>query len=106
MSQKRIDYYNKKIESGKNVKMLFAVNNENFDNDIAFSANVLKVFSSKVPVSCPEDNAYPAQFDNEKARIWIKLANITNEIDTSTGRDLKQTISNAQYHFGYVSFKE
>lgn len=114
MSQKRIDYYNKKIESGKNVKMLFAVNNENFDNDIAFLADVLKVFSAKVPVSCPEDNAYPAQFDNEKAKIWIKLANITNETDinasmlqiTSTGRDLKQTISNTQYHFGYVSFKE
>lgn len=114
MSQKRIDYYNKKIEARESVKMLFAVNNENYNNDIAFSADVLKVFSAKIPESCPEDNAYPAQFGNEKARIWIKLANITNETGinasmlqiTSTGRDLKQTISNAQYHFGYVSFKE
>lgn len=114
MSENRVNYYNKKIKSGKNVRILFAINNENYDNDIAYSADVMEIFSAKLPDSCPEDNAYPVEFDGEKARIWIKLKNLTEETEinatmlqiTSTGRDLKQTISNAQYHFGYVSFKQ
>ena len=113
MSQDRVKYYNNQIAAGKKVKILFAVNNENFDNDIAFSADVLEVFSAKLPVECPEEGL-PVEFDGEKARIWIKLVNIQDETKinasmmqiTSTGRDLKQTISNSQYHFGYVSFKE
>lgn len=113
MSAERIRYYNRKIKEGVKVRILFAINNENYDNDIAFSADVLEVYSEKLPVGCPEDNAYPPAYDNEKARIWIKLKRIEEEKKinasmlqiTSTGRDLKQTISNAQYHFGYVSFK-
>lgn len=113
MSDARVKYYNKKIEGGTKVRILFAVNNENYDNDIAFSAEVLEVYSRKLPVGCPEDNGYPIAYDNEKARIWIKMGHIEEEKKinasmlqiTSTGRDLKQTISNAQYHFGYVSFK-
>lgn len=114
MKQSRIDYYNKKIKSGKNVRILFAINNKNYDNDIAFSADVLEIYSTKLPEKCPEDQAYPEEFEDEKARIWIKMKNIAKEPAinasmlqiTSTGRDLKQTISNAQYHFGYVSFKK
>ena len=113
MSQDRVKHYNLQIAAGKKVKILFAVNNENFDNDIAFSADVLEIYSAKLPVECPEEG-FPAAFDGEKARIWIKIANIHDETEinasmlriTSTGRDLKQTISNSQYHFGYVSFKQ
>ncbi len=112
MSQERVKHYNSQIDAGKKVKILFAVNNENFNNDIAFSADVLKVVSAKSPVECPE-GGLPIEFDGEKARIWIKLADIHEETEinasmmqiTSTKRDLKQTISNSQYHFGYVSFK-
>lgn len=113
MSQERVKYYNNKIRQGKKIKILFAVNNENYDNDIAFNADVLEIFSAKYPVDCP-DSGLPVEFDGEKARIWIKLSNIQEETQinasmmqiTSTGRDLKQTISNSQYHFGYVSFKK
>lgn len=113
MSQERVKSYNKQIAAGKKVKILFAVNNENYDNDIAFSADVLEVLSAKLPVECP-DEGLPVEFYGEKARIWIKLKNIQEETQinasmmkiTSTGRDLKQTISNSQYHFGYVSFKQ
>lgn len=113
MSKDRVKYYNKKISEGININILFAVNNENYDNDIAFSANVLEIFSDKVPVSCP-GNGCPVEFgENEKAKIWIKLKNIHEEKTinasmlkiTTTGRDLKQTITNSQYHFGYVKFK-
>lgn len=114
MSAERIRYFNRKIEGGTKVRILFAINNEHYDNDIAFSADVLEVFSEKLPAGCPEEGAYPVAYDNEKARIWIKLSHIREEKKinasmlriTSTGRDLKQTISNAQYHFGYVSFKK
>lgn len=113
MSLNRVQHYNEIIKSGKSVRILFAINNTNYDNDIAFSADVMEVFSAKMPESCPENDAYPVEFDGEKARIWIKLKNLTEETAinasmlqiTSTGRDLKHTISNAQYHFGYVSFK-
>lgn len=113
MSKDRVKYYNKKIAEGANVKILFAVNNENYYNDIAFSADVLEIYSDKMPVSCPESGC-PVEFgESEKAKIWIKLQNIKEEntINASmlkiitTGRDLKQTISNSQYHFGYVSYK-
>lgn len=113
MSQDRVKHYNLQIAAGKKVKILFAVNNENYDNDIAFSADVLEIASAKLPVECPE-NGVPIEFDGgEKARIWVKMTNIQEETQinasmlqiTSTGRDLKQTISNSQYHFGYVSFK-
>lgn len=113
MSQDRVKHYNNQIMAGKKVKILFAVNNENYDNDIAFCGDVLEVFSAKLPVECPEDGL-PVEFDGEKARIWIKLTNIHEETEinasmmqiTSTGRDLKQTITNSQYHFGYISFKK
>lgn len=113
MSQERVKYYNDKISKDKKVKILFAVNNENYDNDIAFSADVIDIFSAKFPVICPGEGL-PSEFDGEKARIWIKLTNIQKETQinasmmkiTSTGRDLKQTISNSQYHFGYVTFKK
>ena len=78
MSQDRVKYYNNQIAAGKKVKILFAVNNENFDNDIAFSADVVEVFSAKLPVECPEERL-PVEFDGEKARIWIKLVNIQYE---------------------------
>lgn len=113
MKAERVKHYNTQIAAGKKVKILFAVNNENHDNDIAFCADVLEVFSAKLPVKCPEEGL-PVEFDGERARIWIKLTNIHEETEinasmmqiTSTSRDLKQTITDSQYHFGYVSFKK
>ena len=114
MSEARVKQYNEKIRSGKSVRILFAINNENFDNDIAFSAEVKEISSSKNPEACPDGLNYPVEFHGDKARIWVKLSGITleNRVTadmlkiTSTGRSLKQTISDSQYHFGYVSLKE
>lgn len=114
MSDARVKQYNDKIKSGKPVRILFAINNENYDNDIAFSANIEEIFSAKAPVSCPDSTNYPDEFHGELARIWLKLSHIQPETQitaemlkiTSTGRSLKQTISDSQYHFGYVSFKK
>ena len=114
MSDSKVKQYNDKIKSGKIVRILFAINNENYDNDIAFSANVEEIYSSKTPASCPDGLNYPSEFHGERARIWLKLSHIKPETQitaemlkiTSTGRSLKQTISDSQYHFGYVSLKD
>ena len=114
MSDTRVKWYNDRIKSGKSVKILFAINNEHYDNDIAFSANIEEIFSAKTPVPCPDNTNYPTEFHGELARIWLKLSHICPETQitaemlkiTSTGRSLKQTISDSQYHFGYVSLKD
>lgn len=114
MSEAKVKQYNDKIKSGKKVRILFAINNENYNNDIAFSAEVEEIHSAKTPESCPDGLNYPLEFHGEQARIWVKLSNIKPETQitaemlkiTSTGRSLKQTISDSQYHFGYVSLKD
>ena len=114
MSDSKVRQYNDRIRSGRPVRLLFAINNAHYDNDIAFSADVLEIFSDKAPQPCPDGFHYPAEFQDERARIWIKLANIQPETQitaemlriTSTGRSLKQTICDSQYHFGYVSLKD
>lgn len=113
MSDAKVKAYNSRIRSGKKTRILFAINNENYDNDIAFSANVEEIFSAKDAVPCPDGDNYPVEFSGERAKIWLKLSNLKPEHKimaemlkiTSTGRSLKQTISNSQYHFGYVSLK-
>lgn len=114
MSDSKVKKYNDKIKSGNRVKILFAINNENYNNDIAFSADVEEIFSAKTPKPCPDGFNYPTEFHGEHARIWVKLSGIKVETQitadmlkiTSTGRSLKQTISDSQYHFGYVSLKD
>ena len=114
MSPARVKQFNQKIRAGQRIRILFAINDNLCDNDIDFSADVLEVFSAKTSVRGPEPGACPAEFQNEQARIWLKLENLAPEAAirasmlqiTSTGSDLKQTINNAQYHFGYVSFKD
>lgn len=113
MSDKKVKYYNDLIRKGQKVIILFGIGEAaGGQNDISFSANVKKIVSDKYPISAPSDE-YPSIYGNEKARIWIKLADIKkeNKINASmlkvrsTGADLKSIISNSQYHFGYVCFK-
>ena len=52
--------------------------------------------------------------DGERAKIWIKITDIQEETDLkaamfkvrSTDANLKQVISNSQFHFGYVYIPE
>ncbi len=113
MKRQRVEAYNQKIQAGAVVKILFAIHNERFDNEIAYSARVLEIRSASRELACPEPGACPPAFAEEQARIWIKLQNLALETTlkagmfqiTSSGRDLKQTIANSQFHFGYVSLK-
>ncbi len=109
MAKKKIDHYNRIAKSEEPVRILFAIGEK--INDICYSANVLEIASERDPISCPGcSDCVPVEFRGETARIWIKISNIKEEQRLSatmlkvrsTGANLKQVISNSQFHFGYV----
>lgn len=113
MSPKRVKDYNKAIQLGKKVTILFAIGRSaGGNNDIAYKADVLEIQSYTVPEELPV-NEYPKVWHGAHARIWMKLENIVPEDTltatlfqiTSTGMDLQEVINNSQYHFGYISLK-
>lgn len=109
MAKKKVEYYNKLASNGEKVKILFGISNG--VNDIRYSATVLEIVSDKNRLKCPgEKGSVPEEFgDNETAKIWIKITDIKEENlkatmfrIRSTNANLKQVISNSQFHFGYV----
>ena len=110
MAKKKVRYYNSLAESGEEVTILFAVGEE--VNDIKYSAKVLSIASSRDSLPCPgEEGSIPEEFGGEdEAKIWIQITDIREEnelkaamfIVRSTDANLKQVISNSQFHFGYV----
>lgn len=114
MAKKKVEYYNSLCKLGEKVKILFAVGED--VNDIVYSATVLEIVSGRDAVECPgESGSVPEEFsDEEKAKIWIRIAEIEEERELkadmlrvrSTDANLKQVISNSQFHFGYVYISE
>ena len=114
MAKKKVSYYNKLIANGETVRLLFAIGGEL--NDIYCSAVVKEIVSDKELSTCPgEAGSVPEEFgDEEKAKIWIKITDIQEETNLkaamlkvrSTDANLKQVISNSQFHFGYVYIPE
>lgn len=113
MSEKHVNEYNNAIKRGKKVILLFGIGkNAGGSNDIDYMADVLEIYSNKLPTTLPS-NDYPSIWHGEMARIWIKINNIqvenvpkaSNFKITSTDNYLEQVIKNSQYHFGYISFK-
>jgi hypothetical protein len=114
MAKKKVSYYNQLISRGETVRMLFAVSGEL--NDIYCSAVVQEIVSDKELSTCPgEAGSVPEEFgDEERAKIWIKITDIQEETKLkasmlkvrSTDANLKQVISNSQFHFGYVYLPE
>lgn len=114
MQKKKVEFYNRIIKNGEIVKILFAVSGE--ENDIKYSARILEIVSSRDNIECPgRKEAVPDEFGiNENGKIWIKITDIKEEstlkadmlVVGSTGSNLKQVISNSQFHFGYVNIPE
>ena len=115
MAKKKVDYYNKLISQGETVKILFALSDG--INEICYSAAVREIVSNREATLCPDDTVgcRPVEFGmNSKVRIWIKIEDLTEEkmlkadmmTIRSTGANLKNVISNSQYHFGYVYVSE
>ncbi len=111
MSESKAKELNAKIRNGQRVRILFGLNDETVDNDIGYSADALELHAFQELTPCPEKAG--GLEANETNRTWVKMRNLQKETSirasmlkiTSTGRDLKETICNSQYHFGYVSFK-
>lgn len=114
MAKKKVEYYNKLAKNGEKVSILFAIGED--INDICYSATVLELVSDKDSIKCPgEAGSVPDEFgDEETAKIWIKITDIQEEPELkaamlkvrSTDANLKQIISNSQFHFGYVYLPE
>ena len=64
-------------------------------------------------MTTPDINLTPKEYIAENKKIWIKIINLQkyNKLNTkdfiiaSTKKDLKTTIENSQYHFGYIQKK-
>lgn len=110
MAKQKVAYYNELVNLGDKVTILFAVADE--ENDICHTATVLEIQSARERISCPGDAVcIPDEFGKEeRAKIWIKIENIKEEHNLkadmfrvrSSDTNLKQVISNSQFHFGYV----
>lgn len=114
MNKKKVDYYNKAIQSGETVKILFAIG-EGF-NDVKYSATIKEIVSNRDETACPGDaSLIPPEFGvDETAKIWFHIIDLKeeNHIKASmlwfrqTGSNVKEAISNGQCHFGYVYLPE
>jgi hypothetical protein len=110
MAKDKISFYNKAIESGEVVKVLFALGMG--INDVCYSAKLQKIVSSRDEIPCPGDpNTVPSEFGkDEKGKIWFKLTELEKELDISVDMlkfrkdngSVKNAISKSQFHFGYV----
>ncbi len=105
MSAKKIEHYNGRISAEEKIKILFAI-----DKVIAYSAEIMQVYSNDKPTLCPESGREPAAFSGEKQKTWIKIKNINPEKNISVGRlqvikngrNVKEVIDKSQCCFAYV----
>ena len=110
MSKKKVAYYNSLAQKGEEVTLLFAIGED--INDICYSATVLEIQSSKDLFHCPDvSSSVPEELGSEETgKIWIKIRDLRKEDSLkasmfyvrSTDSNLKQVISESQFHFGYV----
>lgn len=110
MKREKAKSYNDLAQAG-HLKIYFAMNDHQVNNDIAYVADVMEVISYEVPTIAPCDaGEYPEEFQNCKNNIWIKVQNLHKEetlhaedfVVASTGNNLKQVITKGQYIFGYI----
>jgi hypothetical protein len=111
MSPQKAKEYTERIDSGEVVKVYFILNDEQTENDIAYSAVLKEIVNSKTRISAPcEEDEYPHEFVGEEATIWLKLEQIqpesnekaSNYIVIKKGTNLKESVSTGQCAFMYV----
>ena len=110
MNKEKVKKYNELAEAGY-LKIYFAMNQDDVDNDIAYVADVEEIISYAQPTNAPcEDYEYPEEWSGAKNNIWIKIKNLQKEeelsandfVVASTGNGLKEVIQKGQYIFGYI----
>ena len=110
MKEEKVRKYNELAKQGY-LKIYFAMNQDDIDNDIAYVATVEEIISYTQPTVAPcQDYEYPTEWTGAKNNIWIKIKNLQKEeslsannfIVSSTGNNLKDVIKKGQYIFGYI----
>lgn len=110
MNDEKVRKYNTLAEAGY-LKIYFAMNQDDIDNDIAYVADVEEIISYPQPTVAPcKDYEYPLEWTGTKNNIWIKIKNLARDdslsaddfVVASTGNNLKEVIKKGQYIFGYI----
>ncbi len=110
MAEEKVREFKNAIKNGYAVFVYFAIGNTgNGVNEIEYRANVLDIKSGeKTP--CPDRNLTPSVWANDPKNIWININNIQIEplktidfIVISSGKILRDSIANSQFHFGYIT---
>jgi len=113
MNDKKVKKYNEMAKAGY-LKIYFAMNQDDVDNDIAYVAEVDEIISFSQPTEAPcKKYEYPEEWTGYKNNIWIKIHNLKEEknvtaedfVVVSTGNVLKDVIRKGQYIFGYIRRK-
>lgn len=113
MNEEKARKYNALAEAG-HLKIYFAMNQDDVDNDIAYVAEVEQIVTYSQPTTAPcEEGEYPKEWTGCKNNIWIKIKNLQREetltaddfVVVSTGNGLKDVIKKGQYIFGYIKRK-
>ncbi len=110
MQEKRAARFQRALEEKQRIRVYFAIHNQHYDNEIAYTSILEKLVNMKEPVQCPDHDMRPAVFrDDGKACLWLKLKEIQPSkekaehfVIASTGRNLKWTICNSRFFFGYI----
>lgn len=111
MSAKRAERFSRAIGEGQRIRLFICVNNEHYDNEIAYSARITRLVASGEPVSCPQREDRPAEFADEKSRVWLRLEELKKETGTkaedwvvaATGSDVKWLLEHSRMSFAYVA---
>lgn len=110
MNDEKVREYNELAQSS-HLKIYFAMNQDDIDNDIAYVANVDEIVSYPHPTKAPCENyEYPEEWTGTKNNIWIKIHGLKRDeslsaddfVVVSTGNNLKDVIRKGQYIFGYI----
>lgn len=110
MQEKRAARFQRSLEEKQKIRVYFAIHNSHYDNEIAYEAILEKLVNMKEPVPCPEPELRPEIFqDDGNSCLWLKLKDIRLSKEkaehfmiASTGRNLKWTICNSRFFFGYI----
>lgn len=111
MDKRKVAFYNKAIQSGEDVKILFAIGMG--INEIRYSASIQEIVSNRDEITCPygDTRAVPAEWGpGETGKIWIKISDLQEENKITADMlkfrkdhgSVKSAITNSQFHFGYV----
>lgn len=113
MNDEKVKKYNELAKAGL-LKIYYAMNEDDIDNDIAYVACVDEIVSFSQPTKAPcKEYEYPEEWRGCKNNIWIKVHDLREEnevtaddfIVVSTGNILKEVIKKGQYIFGYIRRK-